>query len=1399
MRIRFVIIIFLFSCIINISLWGLNKQKEYNYSYLTIDNGLCDNSIRAIHKDKNSFMWFGTSNGLDRYDGYEMKHYSASSIHSNLFIESNYIYDIKEDKFQNLWVASDAGILRIDLKKEDICFFKDYKGENHNILSTPIQSIYVDDNQNLWIGKSSCLAYVVLNDDRDILDIVIMKNEVDIRTFESHGNDIWVGGKNLLLRYTYSTQGRYINIPIPSAFDFSDEIVNCLFSFGDYLWTGTQNGLFCLNTKGAYLTQYKHDPKDPQSISSNFILDIAKNDSGDIIVASRNGINVFQRDEKFVLISKDSDSQSLNSNIINKLFVDEENCIWAGSDIGGVNILEPKDLSFVQMLHSIDSGSPVIISAVIEDKQGNILAGMVDGGLAIKMKGDSNFSFYRHQPEDHRSLASNNITSIVQDFNGDYWISTIGGGIDKLLNKDISKPVFEHYTKENSGLLSDDIHDLHIDSLRNSLWICSTNYIHSLDFSSGTINRLQYYTRTKEMPDNMNTLFVDSQSRLWIGGNGVYIIDLADYRKGYECIYYHHKLDDPESKINEKITCIIETKEHEIYLLDEESGNEEYKFINYAARSGLSDTSISNLIEDENGNLWISTLRGIYLFNVYNKRAIKFDRSDGLPVQQFYKRAGFKTAEHNIIMGSTDGLIQFNPLINFSGKKDRQVKFTHIYSNGREIIPYLNEKNISTSITQAKELHLYPPQNSFELSFSSLNYRGQEKIFYFHRIIELNERINVGLVKRNARYTNLSAGKYTFEVWCTNWDNTWSSERTFLTIYVHPPFYKAGWFHSLIILFCVLMAFYFINRYYKRQKNIQRMLKEKIDERTVELVNTISKLKDTQIDIIEKNKQLQTQNEEINKQKNEIYEISSQMEEMNKEKLSYFTNIAHEFKTPLTLILGPISQLLKNNRDNEVSEDLEMINRNASYLISMVNQLIDLQKIDTKNISHNPSSFDLVKLLNQTAGDFSNLMHSRNIRFETYYRLPHSNVVSDKESIHKILFNLLSNAIKYAPAKAKVVLHACQFKDKTSGELIQYISVTNTGSVIKMEDKERIFDRYYRIPDQNKYTQFGQSNTGIGLHIVKELISILNGKIYLKSSKKTGVSFRFYFPISLSDIVETEMIQDTVKPITIEDTISPFIPLDPEKPNLLLVEDNPDMRNYLKKILSVKFNVAEANNGESGYQTAKIVLPDFIVSDLMMPICDGACLCHKIRENAELCHIPFLLLTANSSERAFVEGYENGIDGFITKPFEESILLAQIDAIMKNRDLSQQKFIDGEMSFADLDAGYSDQQFMKEVLEILEKNYQDSNFGVKELIALLNMSYTIVYKKMVSLAGIPPVRFILLYRLKIAKKILERNKNNNVIVSEIAYRVGFNDPKYFTRCFVKQFNITPSSIIYQES
>lgn len=1378
-----------------------SNSLSYNCRTLTIRDGLCDNTIRAIHKDRNSFMWFGTSNGLDRYDGYEFRHYSVSSNYPEEFIESNYINAISEDSSGHLWIATEAGVMYIDLFHDNIESYQAYDGKYKEVLHTPVQTLLIDNFDNLWIGKNDCVAYVRMNEKREIEDIQVLKSNVNIRSFVQHGSEVWACGDGCLLRFAHSGAEHFVNIPLNEKLDFSHIFLTCAFSYGDSLWLGSQNGLYYLNTRDFSLYDYHHIAEEKGSLSSDFVTCITQNSSGELVVGTRKGINLRKVEGQFHVYSRKNDLHALNDNFINCIFVDEEGSIWTGTEFGGVNIISLNRVSISYFLRENETGIPHVVSSVFEDNEGNLLVGMVDGGLAIRLKDSNDFISYRHDDNDKTSLAHDNISRILQDSSGNYWIATIGGGIDKLNKRNLKSPIFEHYNTSNTILPSNKIYDIALDTIRNSLWICSNDYIHNLSLKTGTIDQMRYYTNSGEELHNMNTIFVDSKSRLWIGGNGVAVIDLNNPQGGYECFYYRYKLDNPESKISEKITCIFETNKHELYFgslgngiyqLDSESITNNCKFINYNVRCGLSDTSIATILDDEIGNLWISTLKGIYFFDNASKRAFKFDQEDGLLIPYFHKKAGCRSKNNSIWLGTTDGLVKFNTLKKFEDSVQHRITLTNITCEGEILYSFLNPKNLPTSIATTDEVHLYPPQNSLEISFSCLDYLEPEKIFYAYRILELDKAKNIGLMKRNAKYTNLSPGRYTLEIQCTNRNNTWSSERKHLHIIVHPPFYETTWFYSLALLVITSALLYGIYLYNKRQKNIQLLLKRKINERTQELNVTITELTDSRETILQQNKQLHEQNEEICKQKDAILAMSRKMEDINMEKLSYFTNMAHEFKTPLTLIQGPAKQLAEHITLKEQQENAQIILRNAKYLLSMVDRLIDLRRLDSQKFTLNFTQFNFRELLSDMITDFSTWMQKHHIAFELRCRMKSDIISSDKENLQKILFNLLSNAVKYTPEKGKVILRVCQFKNR-HGVMMQYISVTNTGSYIAREDAEHIFERFYRVETTSPKMSYEQSSTGIGLYIVKEIVTLLGGIIKVCGSKSEGVSFRLCFPVTLTESKSIEKTTYSLEVPLLPGKQETYLPLSKDKPLLLLVEDNTDMRHYIKDMLQPMYNIAEAENGEQGYEIARKLIPDLIISDLMMPICDGMEFCRKIRSDRLLNHVPFVLLTAISEENALEESFEYGIDGYITKPFSKQLLLSQLKIILKNRE-NKEKIQEKELPTDWTEIGQPDKNFMNEVTSLLEQNYTNPDFGVKELTDKMHISYAVIYKKLVSLTGLSPVRFIMLYRLRKAKTLLE-NSSSNVAVSEIAYKVGFNDPKYFTRVFVKQYGRTPSDMV----
>lgn len=1378
------------------------QPLKYNVSYLKVENGLCDNSINCIYKDKQGFMWIATSNGLDRYDGYEYTHYSTFAEQAARRIKNNYINCIVEDESNKLWIGTESGIMSLDLMTEKIELFDNYTLENAKILSEAVQTLFKDNKGNIWVGYNDGLALLRLDPDGNLERIQLIEEHCSVTAICQYGNNLWIGGNDIFFSIMKAGDEYKKNITeIKGKMIF--HAITSFCPIGEYLWIGTDNGLYQYDILNQIIQIHTPFTNNMNNTSEHYITCIRKDKSGNMIIGTKNGLSFYQLGAEISTYKQNVTHESINSNLIKSLYVDNNDYIWVGTEVGGVNLMTRKRILFKHDLQ--DPGyRQNMISCVMEDAEGNILAGIEGAGLAIQRKGESSFSFFTHSRTDKTSIGSNHITKIIQDPHGDYWLALSDSGINKLKKENLHQPVFEHFTTQTHALSSNDINDIILDTIRNRLWICHKNNIDYMELEGHYFHKLHYSTDDDRTLESLNTIYLDRYSRLWIGGNGVYVIDLKiqdPITHKYICTYFEYKLDAPDTKMKEKIACINETSDSIIYLgsrgngiyVLEEMDENEFHFHNYGVSSGLSDTMISNIVEDDNGSLWISTINGVYLFDTSIKRAFKFDTNDGLHSAYFMPRSGCKLNNGDICMGTVDGIETFNPIVKVPRIRDRKVIFTHLWAGNTELIPYLYPKNIASSIAIAQECHIYPPESSFEVSYASMDFIEQNKIFYKYKLEGYDKKYTIRLGERRIRYGNLPPGKYIFKVKCTNFDNTWPEEYTRLNVIIHPAFYQTIWFRLILALLIICFVFFLVYRYGKEQKNKQNLLKKRVNERTSELQKTMEELVKSKNEIDLQNEKLRLQNKEIREQKDHIQAFSHKMESINKEKIEFFTNITHEFKTPLTLILGSVNNLLKVIAQTSEKEHLSVIQRNAHHLLALINQLMDLRKIDTNNLSLSFSTFDLMAFLQTVLKDFSSVLTERGITLQTCIHMSHNIIESDQKNLRKVLYNLLSNAVKFTPNGGCITIHAAQIHHTETRELLQYLSVTNTGSHIPETEITAIFDKFYQVNKQASYTSYGQSSTGIGLYLVKQIITLLKGKIQVKNlPHHGGVAFRLFFPVQLAKDVITAKVQlDYQEFVPTESDDLPFIIQDKEKPILLLVEDNKDMRQYIKNMLLGEYNIAEAINGNKGLEMAQQILPDFIISDLMMPVCDGFEFFHKIKEDKNLCHIPFLLLTAQSSEEAKVKGYNLGIDDYLTKPFEEDVLKARIHGILKNRRKSQQQLLnDLSVLSKPISASY-DHLFIEKLLSVMAEQYNNPEFNVSELQQEMGMSNTLLYKKITSLTGLSASRFILLYRLQIAKKLIE-NTNSNLSISDIAYKVGFNDPKYFTRCFTKHYNISPS-------
>lgn len=1327
-----------------------HPANRYSFSYYQMEDGLSDEFILSSYQDSYGFIWVCTTNGLDRFDGTNFIHYNSSSPNRSLRIRHNSVIQVAEDKHSHLWCISDAGLMRINLFTGFVETLEHIRCDNAYYLSSPMQAMVIDHNGNLWLGLRQGLLYVDLDSSGQIKGIRRYRLDSSVKALCEQGGCIWAAGAFGVKCFTLQKSGNEISEkPLPASLSVLSQATSMM-EYGNYLWIGTRNGLYCYNSQTGECRWFHQEKNQPNCLSSDIVTSIARSSSGEIFIGTQKGLNIYTADNGFLHIGEGTPYHSLNTNDVNNVFVDRDDCIWVGTMVGGLNKLAPKRIMF--RYHMIGGvGDKNVVNRVHVDREGNLWAGVMNKGLAVRYGDSDDFVFVSKARQPH-ALPDNNILAVCQDYHGDYWIATRAKGLFLLRKSDLHHPKFIPFTTQNSGISSNIVFDVVVDEKRKGLWLCNDRGIDFMDLETRTFHQLKTDLDTDIILPYV--MLLDSHDRLWIGGNGLGVVYLS--MKEPAIRYYRYKLDEPESKILERIATILEAEDGTLYfgsqcnglfeLVEDNNSGLTSRFRQIPLHRGKFKNKVSKILEDQERRLWISSLDGIYIYSPQTSMSMKIDKEDGLPVQQFYVRSGSSLANGHICLGTINGLLELDGHSLVQHNEPRQPVISYAMINDSIIVR-----------TPIQRIDLYPGESLLEIGFSALDYVTPHKIIYEYMLKGVDRNWIQEPTERRVRYAGLSPGEYVFCVRCTNDDDSLSDLSTEMLIVVHPPFYQSLWFYVLMALLVLSVILIGVIWYYREQKKIQKRLSAEVEARTVELAHT--------------------------------------MEKANSEKLMLYTSLTHEFRTPLTLILGPLQELKKQSLDARLSEPIQMIDRNSRYMLTLVDQIMDLRKVDSGLFQLDMSVVNISGLLQAYVSNFRKVVSERGVTIACREHLVSPYIRSDQNALRKIIYNLLSNAAKYTPHGGHIVARAAQWKCD-EGKLMQYISITNTGSFIEESEQEHIFDCFYKIKEQHCYG--GQSSSGIGLYVIKQLSEILGGRVCVKSSRKAGTTFRLFFPVEQGLASEVDGYVNDEQYVALDNTQE--IAFNPSKeglPVLLLVEDNADMRAYIRKILSDRFQIAESVNGEQGYNLAQIVQPEFIITDLMMPVCDGLTFCRLIRNNETLCHIPILMLTALSTDDARLKSYNNGADAFLTKPFEQQMLVARIQNIMQRRKQLQESVTKDVVVTGTLpEIEEPDRRFINRLADILQQNYMNSDFGTAELQKAIGMGSTTFYKKITSLTGLSASQYIRLYRLQSAKKFMDSHQaKGGLTVSEVAYSVGFNDPKYFTRCFVKQYGIQPSSLL----
>jgi len=1419
-------ILFVFS--LNAS-WPL----PYKINYLTADNGLSRNLVDHIFRDSRGFMWISTSNGLDRYDGYSFIHFNSRN--SGNALQSDNVHCVEEDNNGNLWVGTECGLNFFNYQTGEITSADGIFDSKVKLSSNSINFIKKDESGDLWVGYDKGLAKLHFISNKHVQAEIVYHSTTAITAFLRINENIYLGKDNEVFRLIKGSNGTYNRVSAGEKLRNFPGFVNVLYYDNGLIWIGTSIGLYKYEPTSETLTSYQANPLVNNSLSSSFITDISKNKNGQLFICTLIGLNIYDyRTDRFEHITSENNSSGivLNNNFLSCIFVSESS-IWIGTEKGGINLLTPDPNIFNNIVHSSDKPSSLSknpVNCIYEDKSGDLWVGTVEGGLNLKKNGSTGFSHYYSQLGNSKSLSHNSVSSICQDYRGDYWFATWGKGINRLKYKDRYNPVFQQFYNNpasKKSILNDFVAAMVSDEKSHALWIGTRIGLDFLDLDTGQFMHVLTYLPTDKYLRFITGMYIDRNRRLWIGtANGLFCIYLDRTNIKQNRIYYkhfHYELSNPSSHKIEKINCILETKDgglwfgsngNGIYRLNEQEN--EVKFQNFNEGSGLLDNVIYGMLEDDAGQLWLSTDKGLCEFDPSRNSNRSFTKVDGLISNQFYWDSFFKGHDGKLYFGNVAGYTSFDPLKSTPVLIKNKASITRIKVLNEDVFPP-NFRNSDRQLRfeggNLNQLVLKESDKAFSVEFSALCYNMPDKIKYAYRLKGFdNNWTEVSSDRRFANFTNIKYGDYDLEIKCTNTDGTWSDQVTTLKIRVIPPFYKTWWFVILFFSLIVYSIYQYSVHRIKLLNNQKIQLKQLVEERTREieqqkemLEKQADKLKSNMEVLIEhqeevsrQNEMLIVQNQKITHQKEELILLSKKVQEANIDKISFFTNITHEFRTPITLILGPVERALKLSTNPKVLEQLNIVQRNSRLLLTLINQLMDFRKVDSGKMELVKTQQNFVEFLDDLILPFEDLVKDRGIIFRKQYRINPSEFLFDRSNMQKVLGNLLSNAIKFTPNQGMITVIASTYVDKSDQKERLFVAVKDTGKGVPEEDLEKIFERFYQSKQNQALSGYGQSGTGIGLYLCKRIIQLHNGKIDVRNQPSGGASFRFIIPIErrLSTVVTLdgkplEMI--VANEATEEDLISEDI--SKGKPILLIVEDNSDMRQYIRSILSSEFNVLEAPNGVVGLEVTNRYLPDLIISDIMMPEMDGMEFCKRVKTSFTTSHIPVILLTAKSSTDTQIESFQLGADAFLVKPFDEELLKAIIRNLNEKRKRIQLNFAENmDPDALNFDDESLDKKFIDKALKVIKENYTNSDFDVTEFMDAMGISRSLLHKKLKNLAGQSASRFIRIYRLNIARELIIKNRvNHSLNISEIAYEVGFNDPKYFTRCFTKHFGIQPSS------
>ncbi len=1328
--------------------------------------------VFSVVQDHLGYIWMRTNLGLIRYDGISGRRYSENPDRS-----SNIYFNIKvlfSDRQGDIWIGSQSGLGKYDPGCD--CFYK-LPSANDTIPLTYVQTIAEDRNNNLWIGtrKDGLFKY-----DRK---------------------------KNIITRFSLQTS---------TALNFiGKRIDKLLVDHNNNLWIAINaatsqmsSGLIRYNLDSGETTSFFHDPANPNSLTDNRISTIYEDREGRILIGTyKCGLHIYNENTNRLKrihfdpnhpnrlhASFTEESVSGDDPFVQIIYQDQNGGYWIGTTAMGINYFNIRENRYKN--YKFNLVNPQLLWSIFEDRQGNIwIGGVMGGGLyradifyrkytlnsdfknvesAYQFPREPNFLWVksrqnglskmnlktgeitRYMPDKKKStsIGHNWVRSVYQENKNTLWVGLGNGGVDGRGNgdggidrMDVKSGTFRHYrlTRKDDGVdgFSYTVYSI-VEDREGILWLgTGTGGIFRSDRNKKAFSHFPLLKNKKPPGDViLNLMILDSHGGLWASDFiGSGTLYFYNYQNGtFSPFLRGFKITNVV--IDERGWLILSTWNKGLLHLNPTDNS----FTRYSKKDGLPSNRALDIVRGNNGLVWVSTRMGPAKFDSRTGKISSLHFPKGR-----YNFGIFKTTDGQIFLGANNGLLSFYPFQVKGNPHPPEIAISDILISGKK------DSSVSPPFTQ---LNLTYNRNDLTFKFIGLHYSDPEKNSYRYKLNHWDDRwVNAGH-ERTARYTNLPPGSYRFQVQAANSDGVWSKSTRTVSILITPPWWKTWWAYTLFS-FLALLAMIFIRKY-----ELNRIhLKNKLELESF---------------------------------------TSENLRELDHLKSRFFANISHEFRTPLTLILGQINNSLSYKPDIKIKKSLEIANRNAQRLLHLINQLLDLSKLESGNMKINSRRADIVLFIKNILYSFETLAREKDISLNCTCEYGGIEIEYEEDKLEKVFLNLLSNAFKFTPAGGKITIRVNCTKPSSTGDSEEarfvMVSVSDTGIGISEENLPYLFDRFYQVDNSSTREHPG---TGLGLALSWELVELHGGRIEVESKREEGSTFTVYLPFKDGRILQTGSVKT-------KDSLSEAVPInhyfvhesmgtaanppsirnEKEKNIVLVVEDNEDVRNYIAGQLTEDFFVLEACDGREGLILAKNRIPDLVITDIMMPKVDGHQLTTELKQDEKTSHIPIIMLTARAASENKIKGLNTGADDYLIKPFDSGELFARVNNLILSRKKLREQFSSATIiKPSDVTPVSQDQHFLQKVLNAIDSHIPDEQFGVEKLAEMVNMSVSQINRKLGALIDQSGGKLIRSMRLQRAADLLICNSGT---IAEICYQVGFNDQTSFTRAFKKQFGHSPS-------